>query len=197
MKKFYLVLASMLCMFVAVSFVSCDKTDDEDPTSSSSSSSGDSSSSEGGSSSSSGSSSGSGEWILPYLDWGTSQSDVRSYMGGFSGWELTSSDARSFVYHHKSYSQTLTYVFDTVLSKDSPLYSVYFAVEKCSESDFASYKSFLESKLTFSSQEYDDRGNGSFTYYCSFSYVGKSHALALSYVKPSKMITAYFMQSTF
>jgi hypothetical protein len=38
MKKYYLALASMICLFVAVSFVSCDKNDDEDPTSSSSSS---------------------------------------------------------------------------------------------------------------------------------------------------------------
>ena len=84
MKKSILFLASMICLFVAVSFVSCDKNDDEDPTSSNSSSG--SSSYEGGSSSSGGGSSGSGVWMIPCLNWGTSQSEVRDYMNGFSGW---------------------------------------------------------------------------------------------------------------
>ena len=140
MKKYYLVLASMICLFVAVSFVSCDK-NDEDPTSSSSSSG--SSSSEGGSSSSGGGSSVSGVWMIPCLNWGTSQSEVRDYMSGFSGWTLTSSDERTLNYGHKTYNQTLSYVFNTILSSNSPLYAVYYTVGSCSESDFNSYKSFL------------------------------------------------------
>ena len=195
MKKSILFLASMICLFVAVSFVSCDKNDDEDPTSSNSSSG--SSSSESGSSSSGGGSSVSGVWMIPCLNWGASQSEVRDYMNGFSGWTLTSSDERTLNYDHKTYNQTVSYVFETILSSNSPLYAVYYTVGSCSESDFNSYKSFLESKFTFTSMERDDRGEGSITYYCSFNYEGKSHGLVLGYVKVTKTITAYFLQSQY
>jgi len=193
MKKFYFALASMICLFVAVSFVSCDKTDDEDPTSSSSSSSGGSSSSEGGSSSSSEDVSSTG-LILPCLNWDATPSMVKKYMEGYSNFFLyrTATNEIGLQYRDASERQILGYTFD-FLSDPYALYQVMYTVTNSSQSEFDAYKSFLVSKLSFTSMD-QENDEGGVSYTCTFNYGGKSHSLFLSYIKSARTMRAVFME---
>lgn len=176
MKKYYLALASMICLFVAVSLVSCDKNDDEDPTSSSSLNF--------------------AEWVLPCLDWGASQSAVINYMSVYGDWSSLglSYDNSILTFEHKNKRQRITYMFIEPSLQSLPLCYSIFSIENSSVNEFETYKSFLQSKLTFTMLDRDDSYSDGICYCGVFKYEGRTHALILYYIKSENTVSCTFMQ---
>ena len=176
MKKTILFLASMICLFVVVSLVSCGDDDDN-------------------SSSPSGSGSFADDWMIPCLDWGVSISEVKSYMDGFGDWVQGSDNTidNTLTYHHKSQRQSIVYLF---ISDSQSVYSLYascFYKYNSSEKEFNNLKSYLESKFTFTMSVRDEDFPDAIAYYCKFLHGGRSHMVVMIYSETEKSISLQYM----